>query len=57
MNVLNAVKSVLADISSVNSPLSEHVHSVHDLNHNIFGGCSTFCFVSLFVCFFALKEK
>ena len=59
MDVLNSVKSVLADISSVSS-LSEHVH---DLNHNIFGrmvtlvsfvlGCSTlflFLFLFLFFC-------
>ena len=63
MDVLNSVKSVLADISSV-SPLSEHVD---DLNHNIFGrmvtlvsfvlGCSTL-FVCLFVfCFFCSEEK
>ena len=60
VDMLNAVKSVLADISSV-SPLSEHVD---DLNHNIFGrmvtlvsfvlGCSTL-FVVIVV--FTQKEK
>ena len=60
VDMLNAIKSVLADISSV-SPLSEHVD---DLNHNIFGRmvtlvsfvleCSTL-FVVIVV--FTQKEK